>query len=241
MVTASFRFYDVLGDFLPRERRGCAFSTPCAREATAKHMIEALGVPHTEVELLLVNGVSSGFEYLLREGDRVAVYPAFGMFDVRPLQRLRPLPEGRPRFVADAHLGALARLLRMAGYDTLYDNHYHDDEIERIARATARCSSAAASNAAATCMRWRRKPSCANCSRACAWAPGCVPLRCACTATCPCARSPRRWCLTACRRGWRSCTRNSPPAMPAAGCTGRARTMRAWRPSCRAWRRRRLM
>ena len=138
MVTGSFRFYAVLGDFLPRERRGRAFSPPCAREATAKHMIEALGVPHTEVELLLVNGVSSGFEHLLREGDRVAAYPAFGMLDVRPLQRLRPLPEGRPRFVADAHLGALARLLRMAGYDTLYDNHYHDDEIERIAREQGR-------------------------------------------------------------------------------------------------------
>lgn len=133
MVTASFRFYDVLGDFLPRERRGREFSAPCARAATAKHMIEALGVPHTEVELLLVNGVSSGFGYLLREGDRVAAYPAFGTLDVRPLQRLRQWPEGRPRLVADAHLGALARLLRMAGYDTLYDNHYRDEQLERIA------------------------------------------------------------------------------------------------------------
>ncbi len=138
MVNASFRFYDALGDFLPRERRGREFSTPCAREATAKHMIEALGVPHTEVELLLVNGASSGYEQPLREGDRVAVYPAFGMLDVGPLQRLRKPPEGRPRFVADAHLGALARLLRMAGYDTLYDNHYQDDEIERIAREQGR-------------------------------------------------------------------------------------------------------
>jgi uncharacterized protein with PIN domain len=138
MVTASFRFYEVLGDFLPRERRGREFVTPCAREATVKHMIEALGVPHTEVELVLVNGESGGFEHLLREGDRVAVYPAFGQLDVTPLQRLRGVPEGRPRFVADAHLGGLARLLRMAGYDTLYDNHYHDDEIERIAREQGR-------------------------------------------------------------------------------------------------------
>ena len=138
MVSATFRFYDQLGDFLPRERRGRAFATPCAREATVKHMIEALGVPHTEVELVLVNGDSTGFDYLLRDGDRVAVYPAFGQLDVRPLQRLRARPEGRPRFVADAHLGGLARLLRMAGYDTLYDNHYHDDEIERIAREEGR-------------------------------------------------------------------------------------------------------
>lgn len=133
MVSASFRFYDALGDFLPRERRGREFSAPCARDATTKHMIEALGVPHTEVALVLVNGDSSGFGRLLREGDRVAVYPAFGQLDAGPLQRLRGVPEGRTRFVADAHLGALARLLRMAGYDTLYDNGFHDDEIARIA------------------------------------------------------------------------------------------------------------
>lgn len=138
MVNASFRFYDGLGDFLPRARRGREFSTPCAREASVKHMIEALGVPHTEVELVLVNGESRGFEHLLREHDRVAVYPAFGLLDVRPLQRLRTWPAGRPGFVADAHLGALARLLRMAGYDTLYDNHYHDDEIARIAHEEGR-------------------------------------------------------------------------------------------------------
>ncbi|MCC2974574.1 Mut7-C ubiquitin/RNAse domain-containing protein [Massilia sp. IC2-476] len=138
MVSASFRFYDGLGDFLPRERRGRTFSTPCARDATAKHMIEALGVPHTEVELLLVNGESAGFDHLLREGDGVAVYPGFARLDVRELQRLRSWPDERPRFVADAHLGGLARLLRMAGYDTLYDNHYHDDEIERLAREQGR-------------------------------------------------------------------------------------------------------
>jgi hypothetical protein len=133
MVTATFRFYDGLNDFLPRERRGRAFVTACAREATTKHMVEALGVPHTEVELLLVNGESSSFERIVHEGDRIAAYPAFGAFDVSPLQVLRSWPAGRLRFVADAHLGGLARLLRMAGYDTLYDNAYHDDEIARIA------------------------------------------------------------------------------------------------------------
>ena len=138
MVSATFRFYDSLNAFLPRERRGREITVPCAREATAKHMIEALGVPHTEVELLLVNGQSGSFEQLLADGDRVAAYPAFGLLDVAPLQRLRQPPSGRARFVADAHLGALARLLRMAGYDTLYDNGYHDDEIERIAREEGR-------------------------------------------------------------------------------------------------------
>ena len=62
MVCATFRFYGELNDFLPRERRGREIATPCARMATTKHMIEALGVPHTEVELVLVNGEAAGLD-----------------------------------------------------------------------------------------------------------------------------------------------------------------------------------
>jgi len=133
MVTATFRFYEELNDFLSAERRRQEFSVPCAEAATTKHMIEALGVPHTEVELILVNDESVGFDHRLREGDRVAVYPKFEALDVTPLLRVREQPLRTPRFVADAHLGALARLLRIAGFDTLYDNRYQDREIADIA------------------------------------------------------------------------------------------------------------
>lgn len=138
MVSATFRFYGELNDFLPPSRRGRAFSTPCARAATTKHMIEALGIPHTEVELILVNGESGTFERLLADGDRVAVYPRFDALDIGELRRVRRQPLCARRFVADAHLGGLARLLRMAGFDTLYDNNYMDEEIEQIARADQR-------------------------------------------------------------------------------------------------------
>jgi uncharacterized protein with PIN domain len=133
MVSASFRFYDALNDFLARAHRGATFGAVCARDATTKHMIEALGVPHTEVALILVNGVSSGLERLLEEGDRVAVYPRFSRLDLGPLARLDDRPPGRMRFVADAHLGGLARLLRMAGFDTIYRNTLDDAEIEALA------------------------------------------------------------------------------------------------------------
>ena len=133
MVTATFRFYGELNDFLARERRGRAFSTPCARAATTKHMVEALGVPHTEVELVLVNGQPAGLDDILEDGDRVAVYPRFTTLDVADVARLDQRPPGRVRFVADAHLGGLARLLRMAGFDTIYRNTLHDSEIEAIA------------------------------------------------------------------------------------------------------------
>ncbi|MBA4143498.1 MAG: Mut7-C ubiquitin/RNAse domain-containing protein [Nitrosospira sp.] len=132
MVTATFRFYEELNDFLAPDRRRHEFTCPCARSATTKHMIEALGVPHTEVELILVNGESVGLDRQLQDGDRVAVFPKFEMVDVTPLLRVREHPLRVTCFVADAHLGGLARLLRMAGFDTLYDNNFQDSEIEAI-------------------------------------------------------------------------------------------------------------
>ena len=132
MVTATFRFYEELNDFLAPKRRKQEFTVPCARQATTKHMIEALGVPHTEVELILVNGESADFSRLLQDGDRVAVYPRFEAMDVTPLLRVRDYPLRETRFVADAHLGGLAHMLRMLGFDTLYDNHFDDDAIVAI-------------------------------------------------------------------------------------------------------------
>ncbi|MGA7779123.1 MAG: Mut7-C RNAse domain-containing protein [Paraburkholderia sp.] len=138
MVTATFRFYEELNDFLARPLRRSAFSCACPQAATAKHMIEALGVPHTEVELILVNGESVGFERQLADGDRVSVYPKFEALDIQPLLRVRERPLRVMRFIADAHLGGLAQLLRLAGFDTLYDNHYPDADIEELAAAEQR-------------------------------------------------------------------------------------------------------
>lgn len=131
---ATFRFYATLNEFLPPARRQREFTCRCAQGATVKHMIEALGVPHTEVELALVNGEPAGFERRLREDDRLAVYPRFESLDVTPPPQIRTQPPPQAmRFVADAHLGGLARLLRMAGFDTLYDNHFPDSEIAAVA------------------------------------------------------------------------------------------------------------
>ncbi|SFU85890.1 Mut7-C RNAse domain-containing protein [Pseudoduganella namucuonensis] len=128
MVTATFHFFAELNDFLAHARRGHPFTAPCARAATAKHMIEALGVPHTEVGRVLVNGEPSPLGRLLCDGDSVEVHPPAWPAGV----------QGEPRFVADAHLGGLARLLRMAGFDTLYDNNYEDGELAASAAAEDR-------------------------------------------------------------------------------------------------------
>ena len=97
-----------------------------------KDAIESLGVPHTEVELILVNGESSDFSRILSEGDRVSVYPVFEAFDIGPLVRLRPEPLRQTRFLLDGHLGRLARYLRMVGFDSAYDRNAEDEALARL-------------------------------------------------------------------------------------------------------------
>ena len=131
--SAEFRFYAELNDFLAPGRRQQTFSYVFKGSPSLKDAIEALGVPHTAVDVVLVNGVSAGFDHRLRPGDRVSVYPVFESFDVSPLIRLREGPLRDPVFILDVHLGKLARLLRMLGFDALYRNDYDDPEIVRIA------------------------------------------------------------------------------------------------------------
>jgi len=94
--------------------------------------VQSLGVPHTEIDLILVNGVSVGFDYILNDGDDVAVYPMFESFDVSEVQHLRPAPLRQPKFVLDVHLGKLAKLMRLFGFDTHYEKYYNDEKIIKI-------------------------------------------------------------------------------------------------------------
>jgi hypothetical protein len=137
MACAAFRFYGELNAFLPPERRQREFVARLARAATTKHMIEALGVPHTEVAWVLVNEAPSGLSQRLHDGDRVAVFPDFQRLPL-PAPPLNAPPPGRPRFIADCHLGGLARLLRMAGFDTRFRNDYDDREIAHLAAQEGR-------------------------------------------------------------------------------------------------------
>ncbi len=130
MYQVTFRFYAELNDFLPSQR-GRDVVYRFARRASVKDAIEALGVPHTEVDLILVNGVSVDFAYRIQPGDRISVYPIFETIDITPLVRLRPRPLREPRFVLDVHLGKLATYLRLLGFDCLYSNDAHDSDLAR--------------------------------------------------------------------------------------------------------------
>lgn len=123
MARARFRFHGELGTFLARERRDVSFAYDCARAATLKNAIEALGVPHTETGRVVVNGHPATLDRIVREADEIEILPwAAGSDPGVPL-----------RFVADAHLGGLARFLRMLGFDALHENCLGDEQIRRLA------------------------------------------------------------------------------------------------------------
>lgn len=135
---ATLRFYAELNEFLPTKYRGREFALHFVSLAPVRHLIESVGVPHTEVEVVLVNGASVTLEQRVCDGDRISLYPVFESFDISPLLRLRVQPLRQPRFLADAHLGRLAGYLRMVGFDTLYGVDAGDRALVRRSLAEAR-------------------------------------------------------------------------------------------------------
>lgn len=132
MKSITIRFYEELNDFLPKEKRKVRFTHEFFGRESVKDLIESIGVPHTEVDLILVNGNSVDFNYILQDKDEVSVYPVFESFDIKEVQHLRPKPLREPKFVLDIHLGKLARYMRMLGFDTFYRNDLKDEEIVHI-------------------------------------------------------------------------------------------------------------
>jgi hypothetical protein len=125
-MKAKFLFHEDLLPFLAPARRSKAVECDCARAATLKNAIEALGVPHTEVGAVSVNGEPATLQRIVRENDMVEILPPISGSD----------PDSR--FLADAHLGGLARFLRMMGFDTLHRNAFSDEEIRRLAEEERR-------------------------------------------------------------------------------------------------------
>jgi uncharacterized protein with PIN domain len=136
--SAEFRFYAELNDFLAPDRRFRAFTADFAFGATVKDAIEALGVPHPEVDVILANHESVDFSYRMHDGDRIAVYPVFESFDISSVTRLRPTPLRNTRFVIDANLGQLARYLRLLGLDAEYSQQLTDSELVHLSVAERR-------------------------------------------------------------------------------------------------------
>ncbi len=130
MNQATFYFHAELKDFLPSPHQPDGIACAFKGRPAAKHLIEALGIPHTEVASLLANATPVPLSYPVQDGDRLDVYPA----SLVP----QDTTGASPAFILDVHLGKLAVYLRMLGFDTLYRNDYTDAEIARLAAAEDR-------------------------------------------------------------------------------------------------------
>lgn len=131
--TAYFRFYEELNDFLPEEKKKIISPRRIEHKfidkASVKDMIESIGVPHIEVDLILANGNSVNFSYIVQDKDEISVYPVFESFDIKDVQHLREKPLREPKFIVDVHLGRLAKYMRLLGFDTLYENNFSKEEL----------------------------------------------------------------------------------------------------------------
>ena len=128
MFTAYFLFQGDLNDFLPRALKAARLTCTFSPHQPVKHLVEALGVPHLEVGQVLVNGQVVNVSTHLPDGSEVIVSPLKG----------ESVPEGAAIFILDNHLGRLAAMLRMLGFDSLYRNDYQDDELAATAAAEQR-------------------------------------------------------------------------------------------------------
>jgi uncharacterized protein len=136
--TAQVRFYAELNDFLCQGDRQQTLPYRFNGVPPVKDAIEAVGVPHVEVDLILVNGESVGLTHPLHDRDRVAVYPVFESLDITALTRLRETPLRRTAFLVDGHLGKLVRLLRLLGFDTLQPDTASDAILASLAVKSGR-------------------------------------------------------------------------------------------------------
>lgn len=134
MAAVTFRFYGDLNFFLPANHRQRDIACPFNGPQSVKHLIESLGVPHPEIAAILIDGEPVGFEAMPIDGNRIAVYPELCVINMEDIAPLRPPYPDPPAFLADNHLGRLARYLRLLGIDTAYGGMEDD---ERLAERAA--------------------------------------------------------------------------------------------------------
>lgn len=128
-INVWIRFYGPLNALLSKRRRGDAFKRVLPESTTVKDLIEGCGVPHTEVDLVLIDGKKAAFGDLIRGEERISVYPVFLSLDITESDRKQARSLQSPSFVVDINLGKLAGYLRMAGFDSIYKNDAKDKDL----------------------------------------------------------------------------------------------------------------
>ncbi|NOJ80564.1 Mut7-C ubiquitin/RNAse domain-containing protein [Myxococcus xanthus] len=126
----TMRFHGALNDFLSPAHRHQTFSHALRGRPSVKDLIESLGPPHPEVDVVRVDGEAVDFSRRVQPGACVEVYPA--SMDEAPGVRVGPPLQDTPRFVLDVGLGRLVGFLRMLGFDALWRNDFADDTLARL-------------------------------------------------------------------------------------------------------------
>jgi uncharacterized protein len=125
--TVRLSFRGDLNFFLGSKFRSETVERKLSERTSIKDVIESCGIPHSEVDAMLVDGQSVGFDYTLASDAGVDVLPVVHRDMLETEKHLQST--GIVRFVADGHLGKLTRNLRLLGFDVAYDPRADDREL----------------------------------------------------------------------------------------------------------------
>lgn len=128
-IHVKLRFYGDLNDLISGSNDKLIVERTLPEPVSIKDLIEGCGVPHTEVDMILINGRPAGFSHRIEGDENVSVYPFFSSIEIPETDRLQRGSLETPRFIVDVNLGKLARYLRLAGFDAAYRNDAKDDEL----------------------------------------------------------------------------------------------------------------
>jgi hypothetical protein len=92
MPYANFRFYEELNDYLSVKIRKTEFTYSFEKPNSIRELIKSIGIPPEEVDLILANGISVDFSYMVKDKDRFSIYPIFETFDISGVTMLRDKP-----------------------------------------------------------------------------------------------------------------------------------------------------
>jgi len=141
-IKTYIQFNDSLNFFVKEDKRNSVITYEFEQKRSIKDLLESIGIPHTEVDLIIVDETSVTFEHQVSDNEHINVYPVTCSQEItsstNKLIHLQPKPHNPLRFVLDVHLGTLARDLRMLGFDCLYENDYKDKELANISNSTQR-------------------------------------------------------------------------------------------------------
>lgn len=128
MEAVTLRCYGDLAEHAGADRDGLV-DVPMGTPRSIEDVVQAVGIPRTEVDLVVVDGQPVGWGHLVAGGQRVAVYGAFSALPAGVVSRVRPPPPRTLRFAADTHLADLASHLRELGHDTWHATGVTDEEL----------------------------------------------------------------------------------------------------------------